>query len=218
MSQLRPIELLKAAHEKKVARVEFQIPAGEGKFIDAVLTAPDIFDIQEIQDKIYRKTFAEYRKEGLEDEPIDEEAWNRELDETRKSMRDKGKSDKEIEDTVASLEKEKPRNMAQQGALRISKIRTTQELIPLHLRDKKTSEFLFPDKEDRRVFKEILCSDLSLMQLLTNKYLELTLLIGKTEDDVKNSLKPEDSESGGSKKQPRGGTASGPGTNASLNQ
>ena len=215
MSQLRPIELLKAAHEKKVAKVEFQIPIGDGKFIDAVLTAPDIFDIQEIQDKIYRKTFAEYRKEGLDTEPIDEAAWNREMDDTRKSMREKSKSEKEIEDTVAAMEKEKPKNMAQQGALRISKIRTTQELIPLHLRDKKTGEFLFPSADDRRAFKEILCSDLSLMELLTQKYLELTLLVGKTEDDTKNSSKPEASASGGSKKPSPGGTGSGPGTKES---
>ena len=218
MSQLRPIDLLKAAYDKKIAKVEFKIPLDSGKFLDAVLTAPDIFDIQEIQDKIFRRKFAEYRKEGLDTEPIDEAAWNRELEDTRKNLRDRGKSEKEIEDAIIATEKEKPQNMAQQGALKIAKIRTVQELIPLHLRDKKTGDFLFPSADDRRAFKEILCSDLSLMELLTSKYTELVLLTSKAEDDTKNSSEPENSESGNSEKPSQEDTASGPGTKGSKSQ
>ncbi len=183
MSSMKPIELIKSAYDKKTIRVQFQIPLpGDTGHVDAVLTAPDIYSILEVQEEVYQVKYADYVTKGHDKLPINESDWGKEL----KSY--KG-------DTRKRMEDEKPVNLADQMAKKFSKIRTIQELIPMFLRDRADKK-LFPEPEDRTAFKEILCSNADLMNLLAQKYLELTSRINEVAREAKNSSKMAVLESG----------------------
>ena len=173
----KPIDILIAAHKKKIIKENIDIPVEEGIVIEAVLEAPDIYAIQELQDRIYRKMYAVCRKDGLDKEPIDEQEWEKEL----------LIYDSETRELIA---KSKPDNSAQQGSSKFAKIRTIQELIPLYLKDRKTNKPLFPDDESRLKFKEILCSDTNLSNLLAQAYVRLAKKIGEAGKQAKNLSAP----------------------------
>jgi len=186
--QLRPIELLTNAYEKKLIKVEFEIPLGDSKSIPAVLTAPDVYSILEVQEEEYQGMYARYCEKGYDKKPVNEADWKKELagytnPETRKRVED-----------------DKPTNLADQIAKKFSKIRTVHELIPRFLKNK-DGKPLFETSEERAAFKGILCSDSQLMNLLAQKYLELTGKMAEVTDEVKNLSEPVGLESGSSKKQ-----------------
>uniref|UniRef100_A0A6M3JYX0 Uncharacterized protein n=1 Tax=viral metagenome TaxID=1070528 RepID=A0A6M3JYX0_9ZZZZ len=177
MTQKQPIDLLIAAHRKRVIVENIDIPVEEGVIIEAVLEAPDIYAIQELQDRIYRKMYEVYRQDGLDQAPIDEKEWEREL-----LLYDV--------ETRELIVKTKPDNSAQQGAGKFAKIRTIQELIPQYLKDRKTNKPLCPDDDSRKKFKEILCSDTNLSNLLAQAYVRLAKKIGEAGKQAKNLSAP----------------------------
>jgi hypothetical protein len=174
MSGLKPIELLKASYDKKTIQVQFQIPLDNGH-LDAILTAPDIYSLLEVQEEVYQGRYAELAKKGFKDMEFNEDDWRAELKSYKGEVRKRA-------------EEEKPKNLAEQIAKKFSKIRTIQELIPMFLRDRAGNK-LFPDPEDRNKFREILCSNADLMNLLAQKYLELTSKISEVAREAKNSSK-----------------------------
>lgn len=195
----KAIDILEAANKGKTAEVRLEIPSTDGKTtVAAILTPPDVYSIQRTQDIIYKKQFCEYRKEGLDQELVDEDDWQAELDSYK---------DSEVRKRIAE---DKPRNMAQQGAKRFSKIATIQELIPKYLKDLK-GNLLFTTKEERDRFRDLLCSDIGLMNLLAEKYVELVTMTAEVADQVKNSSEPVNSTSGESEKRPVAGLVFSPG-------
>ncbi|MDD5543894.1 MAG: hypothetical protein PHX83_12040 [Acidobacteriia bacterium] len=174
MSGLKPIDIIKSAYEKKTISVQFQIPLpGDTGHVDAVLTAPDVYSILEVQEEVYQGRYAELRAKGFADMAVNEDDWRAEV----KTF--KGEARKRIEE-------EKPRNLAEQMAKKFSKVRTIQELIPMFLKDRGGNK-LFPTSDDRVAFKDILCSNADLMNLLAQKYLELTGKINEVAREAKNS-------------------------------
>ena len=190
------IELIEAAQKKKVVKVDFDFPLGDKKVLPMSLHSPDIFTIQEIQDINYRAKYAEYRKRGLNEEPIDEEIWQKDLKDQKKELDKIGASKQVIADTLQAFEDDKPLNMAQEGAQRYSKLKTSLDILPMFLREPKTGEVLFKTQDERDRFKLVISSDMSLRSLLLNKYVELTNLISETTEQAKNSSGGDDSVSG----------------------
>jgi len=189
------IELIEAAQKKKVVKVDFNFPLDEKNILPMSLHSPDMFTIQEIQDINYRAKFAEYRKKGLHEEPIDEAAWEKDLNDQIDALKKEGAKKEAIELTVKTLKDDKPLNMAQEGAQRYSRIKTSQDILPMFLRDRE-GNVLFKTQDERDRFKAIISSDISLMNLLVQKYVELTTLITETTEQAKNSSRGDDSESG----------------------
>ncbi|NQT01457.1 MAG: hypothetical protein HQ580_05515 [Planctomycetes bacterium] len=168
MSQT-PIEILIAAQKGKDIKVEFDIPVGD-KVLKAVLTAPDKYEIQKRQDVIYRREFASYRAEGLENEPPNESEWKEE------QLRYK----KELRDTLV-----KPKNMAEQGASSLSKLETICDVLPKYVRDPR-GRLLFPDKKAQEQMKHLLQNDMLLMKIFAEAYVELVKKLEDVQEIAKN--------------------------------
>jgi len=170
-----PINILIAAQKKKIVEERFIIPIEGSEGIAAVLTLEDMYGIQERQDIIYREKFCEYRERGLDKQPIDEKEWENDLMQLKKKTRE-------------IMEKEKPENMAQQGAGRFSNLRTIQELVPQFLRDEK-GVLLFPTVEAQKTFEKMIKQDMALMKLVTEAYVNLIKKKAEVSDQAKNSSK-----------------------------
>jgi len=171
----RPIDLFVAAHQKRVIDERLELPVGDGVTVSALLEAPDIYDIQGVQDILYRKVFAKYRKEGLHLEKIDEAEWERDL--------------KLYDPDVRKLQ-EKPANYAQQGAEKTARVQTIQELIPKYLKDPATKELLFPTEAEQVAFKKIIRSDPGLSSMLAKAYINIAKKLKEVSKQAKNLSAP----------------------------
>jgi hypothetical protein len=195
----RPIDLLRAANQNKRKYVRFDIPLGPDNAIEAIMNAPDVFLTLEEQEKIYQKKYAECVREGLKDDPINETDWEKDFEETIRVQREAAKkSDKEFneQDARERALKDKPLNLAQQVAQKISRLRTVQEIIPKVIKTSDGKTLMFPTAEERAEFKEMICSDMKLFTYLSEKYIELLTDITKKENEVKNSSAEASLESG----------------------
>jgi len=168
----RPIELLKAANEKKLIQVNFDIPCGEEP-IKATLRAPDAYEIWEAQELKKRQALAKALKAGLRGLPVDEEEWQAELARYTE------------EETRVKMAKDRPVDQAEQYARKVAGLRTIMDLLPKYLRDDK-GQLLFPTEEEQADFLEIMTNDPEIMTLLMNKYVELSNKVRKVGDEVKN--------------------------------
>ena len=173
----KAIELIKKAREKQDLDVVFDLEV-YGETIPILLSTIDYYDIIEAQDIEYKAAFARYRKKGLDEEPIDEVAWETGLKAYNK-------------ETQEILKKEKPQNMAQEAAQKFSKMKTIFDIIPKYMKDPKTKLALFPTKEDQEYIKELLSSDAKFMGLISEKFGELLSKSQEQKDTVKNSSKQE---------------------------
>lgn len=194
----RPIDLLKAATKDKIKYVRFDIPLGENDAIEAIMNAPDMFLILEEQEKIYQKKYAECVRDGLDKEKPNEADWKKEFEETIRIQREAArKANREFKELEAreKAERDKPINLAQQVAQKISKLRTIQEIIPKVIKKADGKTLMFPTPEEREEFKEIICSDMTLFTFLSEKYVELFSDINKEKEIIKNSSEQETPES-----------------------
>lgn len=174
----KTIDLIQKARDKQDLDVFFDLDVN-GEKIPVLLSTIDYFDIIEAQDVEYNKCFAKYRREGLDQEPIDEGKWQKEL---------KQYKDKEIRDARA---KEKPQNMAEQSAQRFSQMKTMTEIIPRYMRDPKTRKLLFQTPDEQAYMKELIRSDMNIFTQVSKRYGELFTKMKEKKDEVKNSLKQE---------------------------
>lgn len=170
---MKPIEIIKNAYNKKKIELQFELPLDKDEKLDVVLTAPDVYAIIEVQEEMYQSKYAEYRDKAYDKRPINEADWQKEIELYEGTAREQA-------------EKDKPKNLAEQMAKKFAKIRTVQELIPMFLRDTKGNK-VCETIEEREAFKEILCSNPDLMQLLAQKYIELSGMISKVGEKAKNS-------------------------------
>jgi hypothetical protein len=180
----RPIDLLKKANENKTKAVRFDLPPNHPDAMEAIMTAPDMFLIMEEQEKIYQKKYVECLEDGLGDKPINAADWKKEFDDTLRVQREAAKkAGREFDEKNA--EKNKPVDLAQQVAQKISKLRTVQEIIPKVIR-KADGTLMFPTREEQQEFKDLICSDMKLFSYLSEKYIELFTEITTEETEVKN--------------------------------
>lgn len=190
----RPIDLLKAAMKNKIKYVRFDIDLEEGNSLEAIMNAPDMFLIIEEQEKIYQKKYAECVKEGLHKEPINEADWKRDYEETIRVQREAAvKANRKFDEKESRqrAERDKPVNLAQQVAQKISKLRTIQEIIPKVIKTADGHTLMFPTPEERSEFKELICSNMKLFTYLSEKYVELFSEISNEQEEVKNSSEQE---------------------------
>ena len=191
------IELLRAANKYKPVTAEIEIPLDGEDTLKVILHAPDIFAIQEEQEIVYQLKLAECVSKGMQKYPVPESEWVKEmLDLISEVDRDKvfkithKPKESTIYSTVAEdmrkyLLKNKPSNLAELTAQRISKIQTVRELIPKFL---KTSEGepLIQTAEDHEYFKEVMANNLPLFTEITRAYTGLVKQMTEKREAVKN--------------------------------
>ena len=188
-NKMRPIDLLKAANINKIKYVRFDIPLDAGNSIEAIMNAPDLFFILEEQEKIYQKKYAECKADGMAGVEINDADWKKEVEDTiriqREAAQKQGKefNEREARDKAA---RDKPVDLAQQVAAKISKIRTVQEILPKVIKMADGKTLMFPEKEDREDFKEIITSNMKLFTYLSEKYVDLFTQLTTDEEEVKN--------------------------------
>jgi len=173
-SEQRPIDLLRAANKNKIIQLKFSIPLEGEQVLNVILKAPDIYAIWEAQELSKRDAIGLATKRGLDQYPVTDEEWNRYLErfsdpETRKAM-----------------DKDRPANQAEKYAIDIAYLRTVRELIPRYLCTT-DGEKAFPTQEERDELYEIMCSNPAIMNLLTDRYVELSRMVNEARDAVKNS-------------------------------
>lgn len=182
-----PIDILKAANEKKRIEVEIIFPDTD---LHAFLRAPDQYKIFEKQELLKRVAYGEAIRNNLANIPILEKEYRdeteREVDKIAKApeLSDEEKAER-VKRYRESREREKPGDQAEQYANKVASYRTIIELIPQYLRDEK-GNLLFPDAKAQGDFYEILTSDQALLDLLTRKYLELSDKINQARAEIKN--------------------------------
>lgn len=190
----RPIELLKAANANKIKYVRFDLQLDGDNVIEAIMNAPDMFFTLEEQEKIYQKKYAECRAEGLAGLAINEADWKKEMEDTiriqKETAQKQGKTFNEHEVRERAL-KDKPVDLAQQVAQKISKIRTVLEILPKVIKMSDGKTLMFPEAEDREEFKQIITSNMKLFTYLSEKYVDLFTQLTDEEGEVKNSSKQE---------------------------
>jgi len=181
----RPIELLRAANKGRIKNIRIELPPFE-----AYMSIPDIFMIVRERKKVEKIRYVEYRREGLDQEPIIQEDWDKYLAESIKTQRINaekvGKTFNEAE-TIANIEKEKPDNLARQLAIDDSNIEMIMEILPKMIKREDGTTPLFETAEDRKGFQEIVRSDPKMFEYLAQKVTEAFALWSKTEEEVKNS-------------------------------
>jgi len=185
MDKKRPIELLKAANKGRIKNIRIELPPFE-----AYMSIPDIFMIVRERKKVEKIRYVEYRREGLDKEPIIEEDWDKNLIESIKTQRiNAEKIGKEFNEAEvrATIEKERPDNLARQLAIDDSNIEMIMEILPKMIKREDGITPLFETAEERKSFQEIVRSDPKLFEYLAQKVTEAFALWSKTEEEVKNS-------------------------------
>ena len=185
--QKSAIELIRAANSRRKIEVRFYLPVDKDIEIEVSLTAPDAYAIWELQDKTFQKALAEANQDGMNLYPVNDVDWEKELD-------------RYAEDVRESMVKDKPKNLAEQHARKISGLRTIQELLPIFIRAA-DGKILFRDKGEREEFKVFLCSNPDVMNMLTSKYIDLSNRVREVQDATKNLLPPVIAENGTSETQ-----------------
>lgn len=199
----RPIDLLIKANRKHQKYVRFDIPIDGENSLEAIMNAPDIFLIMEEQEIVYRKAYAQCCEEGLDKYPIDEDEWEKELQESLRIQREAAMKDGRKfneKEAYERLLRDRPGNAAQQVARKISKFRTISEILPKVIKCSDGKTKMFPSQEERNLFRELICSDMKLFTYLSEKYIELINSMTEEEAKAKNLSEAESSKNGASKK------------------
>ena len=170
--KMKPLDLIKRAKEKKNVSIVFDIPLADTS-IKAELTAIAASEILIEQDLVLLDKLADCEKRGLHKKPFVETKWQKEISQFDAK-------------TQEQLNRDKPRNAAEQHAQRFVWYETIRSLIPKHLNDPTTGGLLFPDAEDQEAFRELLASDAELFKLLTAKWRELNEKLGNLGEEAKN--------------------------------
>ena len=183
------IDLLEAANQESFIYEQFKIPIGNtGEFIDAILHAPDMFQLQRAQKEAYSLEYARLKRKGFAEEEYNDADWNTYL----KSINDTESKKRALENPPENLADQ----LANQNALHICIL----DMMPRVLKDVKTGDLLFPDEKSRERFKNLLTRDMKLFKLVSDKYVQaINGMIGLG-DQLKNSESGTNSETGSSKK------------------
>jgi len=105
--------------------------------------------------------------------PINEEEWIEQLK-------------RYPEKTKKRIDAERPKNLGQQIALKISAMYTPLIILPKYLRDPETGELLFPDSDSMARFTKLLSKDPILMATMSGAFAELSKAVIDTKEQIKN--------------------------------
>ena len=170
----KPIDLLRAANKSKIIQLHFAIPLDNDNTLKVILKAPDIYAIWEAQELSRRVAIGEATDKGLDAKPVTDAEWNKYLERFTDP------------DTRKSMETDRPANQAEKYALDVSYLRTIRELVPRYLCLPDGTK-AFPTQAERDEFAEIMCSNRSIMSLLTDKYVELSRMVREAQIEINNS-------------------------------
>jgi len=173
----KALEIIRSANEKRQVQVDFNITI-DGVDIPVTMKNIDLIKVSQIQQMALEKALYECRKDNLHLLPINEERWQQHLERATQNLR--GKIKKEV---LRRMEKEKPKNLAEQIALEISWYETGRKYIPQILY---CGDYLLFDESNIDDYYKII-KDMDLLTLLVNKFAELRTLQFEVEDAAKNS-------------------------------
>jgi len=198
----RPIDLLMAANEERLIEHIFDLPVSDKKTYKCKITATDFHKISGDEDIIYELMYDECRNEGLENLPVNEAKWDVfikvavELRRANLKQQNENKpkeeqlSKKEMDKKIATfrdeVEKDKPVNLADQKAREKTKDKSIRYIVPKYIRDAETGDLMFPTKEEREKFLDLMMVNGNLTGIIFGAYVELMNKIKEVKNKVKN--------------------------------
>ena len=179
------LQQLQQADRYKVQEEPVDIPLDGDAVIEAKLICPDLFELQEELEDLKKAAYAEGKAKGWHKLQPDIDEWREEINGYKESDDFKDLSAKEKKEKLDELEKEKPKNLAEQRAPYKARLRIVRSILPKLLRDRKTGEKLFNTQEDVDAVSEIIGSNPELMSILSKAYSRLAAKGQKEQTDLK---------------------------------
>ena len=181
------IDLLKRANQNAVLEASFQIPVGDGEsFIGAKLTAPDIIEIWQESELQRKALWAKAQEAGLVGKPINEDEWKREIEKAQAEVEKASPEDREArEKALASLEENRPKDLAEQFANQHAGINIVRNIIPRYLRDLDDRP-LFQSEADQNDFRRIMSKNSEIFDVISRIYVSLSKQIAEEKAVIKN--------------------------------
>ena len=172
------LEILKNARAKRDISLDFKLEL-DGNTIDVTMTAPDMVWLSRVQETAKAKAKAEAVMDGLDMFPVDEEKWDNYL---KLNTAKVNKREDRVR-IVENLQKEKPRDLAEQIALESSWYETAKKIIPkiILVDDKK----IFSTSDGLDLYMGLI-KDIKIYSLLMSKFAELMSTISAVGDTEKN--------------------------------
>ena len=167
------IDILRKANAGAVLESVFQIPVGDGSFMDAKLTAPDAMRIWEESDLERRAVWAKAEERGLVGKPINRAEWEEELAKIEK------KKDRE------AAKADPPKDQAEQFARKFGGLNVIRSIIPKYLKGL-DGEPLFRDEQECEDFVKIMFWNQDILKVVSGAYVELTKQMNAAREAVKN--------------------------------
>ncbi|MDD2869686.1 hypothetical protein [Neomegalonema sp.] len=168
----RTLDLLRKANEGAEIIEDFEVKVGLQTF-KFRLAAPDIFTILKDQERCYQREYAVCVKDGLQEMPINESDWRKDLDRITD------------EDVREAQEKNKPVDLAQQVAEKNARFDTIMTLLPKILRDQ-DNKSIAETPTDQAELSRMIALNPSLMAALTEKYTNILSKINEVNRESKN--------------------------------
>ncbi len=169
---LSAIDILRQANKNAILEASFQIPIGDGNFLDAKLTAPDVVEIWQESELQRKALWAKAQEAGLVGKPINESEWREELAKLKKE---------EKEDFIAK----KPKDLAEQYANQHAGINTVRNIIPRYIRDL-DDNYLFQSEQDRDDFRRIMSRSSDIFKAISDVYVSLSRQVMEEKEAIKN--------------------------------
>ena len=173
MDKMTALQKLQSANRYKIHEEPIDIPLDDNEVIKAKLISPDLFKMHEEMEALKRDAMAELRLRGDDKKPLDENVWNEEIEGYKNSKEFKELLKSEREKKLKELGDKKPKNLAEQQAPYIARLRIVKTIIPQLLRDRETNEILFPTQAELNAVSQIIGSNADLMGLLSKAFAKL---------------------------------------------
>ena len=174
------LNILRAANERRAVQIDFDLVV-DGVTIPVTMKGIDIIEVSRLQQLAIEKALFEAKQEGLDRLPVNEERWQQYVERTVANT--KGKIRKQI---LERLEREKPKNLAEQVALESSWYETGRKYIPRILY---VGNDLWFDESTLDEYYQMV-QDVDILSLLITKFVELLALQRSVEEAAKNSAAP----------------------------
>ena len=189
MTQLTALQKLQQANRYKINEVDVDIPLDDNEIIKAKLISPDYFQMNEQLEMLKLDAMDELIARGDDKKPINTAKWQEEIDGLKNSKEYKELLKVDQQKKLHDIEKEKPKNRAEQRAPYMARTRMVGSVIPRLLRDRETNEILFPTEQEVIAVSLKIGGSIELMTLLSTAFGELTTKMDKDKkevDSVKN--------------------------------
>ena len=179
MGRERVMNVLRAGIERQSVRVDFTMTVN-GTELDLSMRNPDMYEMARMQEVALARGRAEAAREGLTGLPVDEERWRVFKEQAVAAI--KGRTQRK--QVLDRLEKDKPRDLADQIAKEGAWLAAARRMIPkvLYCGD----ELLFCDEASLALYEDLMKNS-GYFSLLVSKFTELVALSGEVDKAAKNS-------------------------------